>query len=326
MDKNTISNLRLTYKLSNGVDISYKIHNTSFMYPKYSEEDLNKILKEEYFEKIRKEFNNIKSKIIYYSRGESNISFNEAKRYLNEIITIDEFETKIENNHFLLEIKEGVELYRAVRIQNDNGEINKKFHPIKWREINPTPSLQRLNKKDEQMFYLAGHPRVAIEEVGVKSKNEKFIIYKYKILDTFFVIPLQINPFLDNRFSNELKEYGDFITKTLNEIFSVKNNINDQAYLVSNYIKDTYYSLNRRDKYEGWSYVSVAFKEAIDYKHEYNKKSIGWICLALPKDTYEKYIDLKNVTCIAYNYTDSEFRELEDEIGNVMKVERGEIN
>ncbi|MBF0746608.1 hypothetical protein IR073_02985 [Gemella sp. 19428wG2_WT2a] len=304
---------RASYKLNSGIEVSHKpfsLDNTSLICPKYSDEDLNKILKEEYLIKAGEKFDDIINKIVEYAQGSSKFTFSDVKQYLNEIISIDEFETKIENNYSLLKINKEVKLYRAVRLLNNKGETNKDFNPIEWRKINPKPSLQRLNTKEEQMFYLAGHPRIAMEEVGIEAKDEKFIVYEYKILDDFFVIPLQINPFLENRFSNELKQYGEIITKILNVIFSVKNNINDQAYIISNYIKDTYYSLNRRDKYEGWSYVSVAFKEAINYKHEYSEKNIGWACVALPKDTYEKYIDLKNVTCIAYNYTALEFSKL----------------
>ncbi|MBF0848318.1 hypothetical protein IR145_12750, partial [Streptococcus danieliae] len=223
--------------------------NTSLICPKYSDEDLNKILKEEYLIKAGEKFDDIINKIVEYAQGSSKFTFSDVKQYLNEIISIDEFETKIENNYSLLKINKEVKLYRAVRLLNNKGETNKDFNPIEWRKINPKPSLQRLNTKEEQMFYLAGHPRIAMEEVGIEAKDEKFIVYEYKILDDFFVIPLQINPFLENRFSNELKQYGEIITKILNVIFSVKNNINDQAYIISNYIKDTYYSLNRRDKY-----------------------------------------------------------------------------
>lgn len=171
-----------------------------------------------------------------------------------------------------------------------------------------------MNTEKESVFYTSVLDRVAIEEVGIKKQTDKFALFIYNAKDNFKILPIQVNPFCNVRFPKELQDYGLQTTKVLNEIFSSKSSGDGEhdkkVYELSNYIIEKYFPLSRNKEYKGWSYISVEFKDAIDYKSNYQDDRLDLLCIAFPKDTYDKCLDMSNVTCVMFNCTDEEMRLL----------------
>jgi len=283
--------------------------------PAYTtDESLQSVLQKSLLRRDEIEIESLVKKVLSFIKNESNYTFNELKEFIDKIISIDEFGSYIQNNHKALGINKNAEFYRAIPLVDESGNLKIDFDPNTWRFINPNSSLQRLNTEKESVFYTSVLDRVAIEEVGIKKQTDKFALFVYNAKDNFKILPIQVNPFCNVRFPKELQDYGLQTTKVLNEIFSSKSSgdveHDKKVYELSNYIIERYFPLSRNKEYKGWSYISVAFKDAIDYKSNYQDDRLDLLCIAFPKDTYDKCLDMSNVTCVMFNCTDEEMRLL----------------
>lgn len=279
-----------------------------------TDESLQSVLQKSLLRRDNSEIEILVKKVLSFIKNESNYTFNELKEFIDKIISIDEFGSYIQNNHIALVAKKNTQFYRAIPLVDENGKLKKDFAPDTWRFINPNSSLQRLNTDKESVFYTAALDRVAIEEVGIKKQTDKFALFIYNAKDNFKILPIQKNPFGNERFPKELQDYGLQTTKVLNEIFSSKSSgdveHDKKVYELSNYIIEKFFPLSRNKDFKGWSYISVAFKDAIDYKSNYQDDRLDLLCIAFPKDTYDKCLDMSNVTCVMFNCTDEEMRLL----------------
>lgn len=283
--------------------------------PAYTtDESLQSELQKSSLRRDNSEIEILVKKVLSFIKNESNYTFNELKEFIDKIISIDEFGSYIQNNHKALVAKKNTQFYRAIPLVDENGNLKKDFDPDTWRFINPNSSLQRLNTDKESVFYTAALDRAAVEEVGIKKQTDKFALFIYNAKDNFKILPIQKNLFGNERFSKELQDYGLQTTKVLNEIFSSKSNgdveHDKKVYELSNYIIEKYFPLSRNKEYKGWSYISVAFKDAIDYKSNYQDDRLDLLCIAFPKDTYDECLDMSNVTCVMFNCTDEEMKLL----------------
>ena len=279
-----------------------------------TDESLQSVLQKSLLRRDEIEIEILVKKVLSFIKNESNYTFTELKEFIDKIISIDEFGSYIQNNHKALGVNKNAEFYRAIPLVDENGNLKIDFDPNTWRFINPNSSLQRLNTEKESVFYTSVLDRVAIEEVGIKKQTDKFALFIYNVKDNFKILPIQVNPFCNVRFPKELQDYGLQTTKVLNEIFSSKSSgdveHDKKVYELSNYIIEKYFPLSRNKEYKGWSYISVAFKDAIDYKSNYQDDRLDLLCIAFPKDTYDKCLDMSNVTCVMFNCTDEEMRLL----------------
>lgn len=228
--------------------------------PAYTtKESLISVLEKSLLRRDELEIELLSKKVISFVKNESNYSFDELKEFIDKIISIDEFGSYIQYNHKSLGVNKAAEFYRAIPLVDEKGNFKKDFDPKTWRFINPRPSLQRLNTSKEPVFYTSLLERVAMEEVGLKKQSDKFALFIYKPIENFKILPIQENPFNNERFPEELRSYGEKTTRVLNEIFSTKSSGDTEhdrkVYELSNYIIEKYFPLSRNKEYRGWSYI-----------------------------------------------------------------------
>lgn len=302
--------------------------------PAYSkEQDLRSVLKKSLLRRDNLEIELLIKKIGSFVSGQSNYTLDELKEFVHKIMSVDDFGTYLQYNRKSLKIVPDAELFRVIPLLDEGGNFKKDFNPLTWRTVSPYPSLQRLNTDSESALYTANVDRVAMEEAGIVSKNEKFAMFIYRPKIDIELLPIQSNMFLNPKFPKEYREYGLQTTRMLNEVFSTPSSGNREhdkkVYELSNYIKERYLSLNRYERYKGWSYTSIKFKEAIDYQPNYTEDNLDWLCIAFPKETYEQCLDLEDVTCVLFNCTDDDMEILNlsysTDINSKNKIIKGEL-
>ncbi|WP_449458544.1 hypothetical protein [Streptococcus suis] len=253
-------------------------------------------------------------KIESFVSGQSNYTFEELKEFIHKIMSIDDFGTFLEYNRKRIKVTYEAKLFRVIPLIDEFGNFKKDFDPLTWRTAAPNPTLQRLNTEQESVLYTATVDRVAMEEAGITSKNDKFAMFIYKPRLEFELLPIQSNMFLNSKFPQAYQDYGLQVTRMLNEVFSTRSKGDCErdmkVYQLSNYIKQRYLSLNRDKRLQGWSFTSIKFKDAIDYKSDYSTDDLNWLCIALPNETYAQCLDLDDVTCVLFNCTDEDMRIL----------------